>query len=112
MITMETKRKKWKICIEYFKNCEYIYPTQQRKVKMFLDYLSSNPNVISITIFGSSVTSRCTNESDLDVYVELKENVKLIKKYFDFSYDLWTNFTVDKRMKEEIKKKGVIVYEQ
>lgn len=109
---MEKIRKKWKICTEYFNNCEFIYPTQQKKVKKMLDYLSSNPNVKSITLFGSSITPNCTIDSDIDIYVEIKNNEKLINQYFDFSYDLWTNYTIDERMLEEINKKGLIVYEQ
>lgn len=104
--------RKWRICTDYFKNCEYIYPTQQKKAKQFLDYLSKDDDVESITIFGSSITDRCSNESDLDVYVELKHDKKLIHHYFDFAYDLWTNFTVDKKMKDEILKKGLIIYEK
>lgn len=95
-----------------FKNCEYIYPIQQRKVKEFVDYFKINKNVRSIMIFGSSVTERCHSGSDVDIYVTLDKNEKIIDKYFDFVYDLWTNFTVDKDLKEEIFKTGVLVYEQ
>ncbi len=109
---MDENKRKWKICTDYFTNCEYIYPTQQKKAKQFLDYLSSNPNVKSITIFGSSITDRCQNNSDLDIYVELFHDKKIINRYFDFAYDLWTNFTVDKKMLDEINKKGLIIYEK
>ena len=46
------------------------------------------------------------------VYVELKKDKKVINRYFDFVFDLWTNFTADERLKKEIKKKGVVIYEQ
>lgn len=97
---------------EPFKNCEYIYPIQQRKVKEFIDYLKQNKNVKSIIIFGSSVTTACHIGSDVDVYVTLSKEEKIINKYFDFVYDLWTNYSVDENLRSEIVKKGVVVYEQ
>lgn len=97
---------------EPFKNCEHIYPIQQRKVKEFIEYLKENKNVKSIIIFGSSVTTACHIGSDVDIYVTLSKKEKIINKYFDFLYDLWTNFSADENLKKEIFKKGVIVYEQ
>lgn len=77
-----------------------------------MNYLKDNNNVKSIKIFGSSVTDNCHVGSDVDIYVELERDEKVIKRYFAFVFDLWTNFTVDERLKNEIDKKGVIVYEQ
>lgn len=104
----------WKICIDQpFMNCRFVYPIQQRKVRALIDELSKNENVMLIVIFGSSVSDRCHAESDVDLYVRLKQDqANLITCYFDFAYDLWTNFTIDDRMKEEIRKGGVAVYEQ
>ena len=104
---------KYKICIQNpFPFCEKVYPTQQRKVKEMLDYLKQDENIKSITLFGSSITSNCHNDSDIDLYIELKKDKKVINRYFDFVFDLWTNFTADERLKKEIKKKGVVIYEQ
>lgn len=97
---------------EPFKNCEFIYPIQQRKVKELIDYLKENENISSIIIFGSSVTDKCHIGSDVDIYVTLKKEEKIINRYFNFVFDLWTNFTVDENLKKEILKKGVTVYEQ
>ena len=105
--------KKYKIVINNpFKNCEYIYPIQQTKVKELVEYLKKNKNVKSIVIFGSSVNGNCHIGSDVDIYVILEKEEKIIDKYFNFVFDLWTNFSVDEHLKEEINKKGVIVYEQ
>lgn len=111
---MTSTRYIWKVVVnEEFLNCKYVYPIQQRKVLELINYLKQNENVKKIIIFGSSVTNKCHAMSDVDIYVELKENqTKLIKKYFDFAFDLWTNFTVDERLLNEILMKGVIVYEQ
>ena len=97
-------------------NLAYIHPLNRNPVKELAGYLAQNPHVQRIIIFGSSVTSRCHNDSDVDIYVELSVNKKetehLINRLFDFPYDLWTNDTVDDRLKEEILKTGVIVYER
>lgn len=103
---------KWKIFSDPFQNVEHIFPLQQKRTKQIIDYLKKDPNVNSITIFGSSVTPQCHNESDLDIYVEIKENKTLIHTYFDFVYDLWTNYTVDHRWLKEIQEKGIKVYER
>ncbi len=97
----------WKICIDQpFMNCRFVYPIQQRKVRALIEELSKS-------VFGSSVSDRCHADSDVDLYVRLKQDqANLITCYFDFAYDLWTNFTIDDRMKEEIRKGGVAVYEQ
>lgn len=109
-----SKIEKWNIVIkEPFMNCDRIYPLQQRKISELIAYLKDNKNVQKIIIFGSSVTSRCNINSDVDIYVELKEKENLLKdKYFNFLYDLWTNFDVDDRLYNEIQKKGVVVYEK
>ena len=111
---MDTTRYTWKIVVkEEFLNCKYIYPIQQRKVLELINYLKTNENVKKIIIFGSSVTNKCRAMSDVDIYIELKENqTKLIQRYFDFAFDLWTNYSVDDRLLNEILKKGVVVYEQ
>lgn len=104
---------KWKKCIkDDFPYCENIYPTQQRKVKELVDHLKINDNVRSITLFGSSVTPACHADSDVDLYLELQKDIKVIDRYFDFSYDIWTNFSVDNRLKNEISKKGIKLYER
>lgn len=111
---MDKLRRKWNICIDRpFTNCAFVYPIQQHKVRALIDELSKNENVLRIIIFGSSVSTRCHIGSDVDVYVCLQHDQdNLIPCYFDFAYDLWTNFTVDDRLKEEIRKGGVGVYER
>lgn len=112
----EYKKKKtinWKICIDRpFMNTNKVYPIQQKKVRELIDDITNNSKVNRIIIFGSSVNDNCHIGSDVDIYVETNEEKKLINKQFDFEYDLWTNNTVDIRLKNEIDRKGVIVYER
>jgi len=104
--------KDHKICIkDPFMNCEKIYPIQQRKVKTLITDLTKDKNVIKIIVFGSSVNNRCHIGSDVDIYYETTNKNTKLKNNYDFEYDLWNNHNVDKRLMEEINKKGVVVYE-
>lgn len=107
------ERKAWRICIDRpFRNCEKIYPIQQRKVRALIDSCSRYPDVLRILIFGSSVTDACHIGSDVDIYVEAPGKEFRLSDRFDFAIDLWTDRTADKRLKNEILKKGVCVYER
>lgn len=112
--TMVNQKKEWRVCIQDpFDNCEKIYPIQQKKVQQMISNLKDDTNVEKIIVFGSSVQDTCHTGSDVDFYVVLKQDRKIIfKETLSFIYDIWTNYTVDSRMYEEIKKKGVTVYER
>lgn len=104
---------KWRICIEHpFINCDKINILQQKKVSELIDDFSKDNNVLKIIIFGSSVTNKCHVNSDVDIFILLKENKKLVSAYHNFVFDLWTNYTVDHRLLNEIIKTGVIVYDR
>ncbi len=107
-------RTAWNIMIDNpFKNCMFVHPLQQKKVSELLEVLKQNNNIKFVPLFGSSVQTSCHVNSDVDIYVHLdKEESGLLKKSFDFPIDLWTNFMADKRLKTEIAKKGVLVYER
>lgn len=104
----------YKICIEDpFQNCDKIYPIQQRKVKALLEVLKRKDTVQKVIIFGSTVNGGCHVGSDVDLYVELSSETKhLVDEAMMFCFDLWTNYSVDERLLQEILKTGVIVYER
>ena len=112
--TMVNQKKEWRVCIQDpFDNCEKIYPIQHKKVQQMISNLKDDTNVEKIIVFGSSVQDTCHTGSDVDFYIVLKQDRKIIfKETLSFIYDIWTNYTVDSRMYEEIKKKGVTVYER
>ena len=73
------RQNEWKSFLKTpFKNCRYIYPIQQKKVEKMINHLKNNDNVIKIIVFGSSVTSKCHAGSDVDFYVEVKEDKRII----------------------------------
>lgn len=103
----------WKVFIsDPFLNCNKIHPIQQKKVKALLDNLDMT-HVLKVEIFGSSVTTGCHTGSDVDVYIALDQHVNhLITKYLPYEFDIWTNYTVDTRLYNEIKKHCIVVAER
>lgn len=51
-----------------------IYPTKQRMVKSVIDQIRGDLRISSVRLFGSSITMRCSRESDLDFAIGLVEN--------------------------------------
>lgn len=103
----------WKICIDKpFMNCEHIFPIQQKYISTIIEGLKKNQNVKKVIIFGSSVTSSCHPDSDIDIYLELDKNEKTNIPLIYKPYDYWNNFSADERLKKEIYGKGVVVYER
>lgn len=94
-----------------FLNANYIFPTQQKDVYYLLQHL--NPAVTKMVIFGSSVLPSCNIWSDIDVYVEVPEGINpFTERLTENPIDLWTSADVDTDLLNEIKTKGVIVYER
>ena len=115
MVKNNTSNKKiWNVCIkDPFINCRYVYPLQQPKVRAMIDaILSVDENVDRIILFGSSVTSRCTIRSDIDILAETPNEFVPINKYLPFVYDLFTPQTISEDFKKEIYKTGVVVYDR
>lgn len=51
-----------------------VYPTKQDTVKAVYEALCSNPKVLRVILFGSSITEKCTSTSDLDICIETSAN--------------------------------------
>lgn len=95
-----------------FKNAKLVHPIHQRYVFEIIKELRKYKSVKKIIIFGSSVTKRCTYESDIDLYVELLKEECVQSYLVDCPVDFWTNYTVSKDFLGEILKTGVVVYKR
>lgn len=104
----------WRVVSKPFQNASRIFPTKQRAVCAMVEKCRRDSNVKKLTIFGSSVTSACHPWSDIDAYFEISEPVRNLPFTMENgdSWDRWSNFTVDKQLLEEIRAKGVVVYER
>lgn len=95
-----------------FKNIEYIHPIQQKNIEDILEALKQHDSVKKVVVFGSSVTYKCNYDSDIDIYVELSKDENVKSYNIETPVDFWTNFNVSPAMLEEIKNKGVVVYDR
>ena len=53
---------------------EHIYPTKQKLVASIHDALTPRTEVCSVMLFGSSVSMRCTYDSDTDLAIRLNDS--------------------------------------
>lgn len=77
------------------------------------------PFVKRLIIFGSSVTDRCTEESDIDVCMDVGDKTQGLDlfnfhadicKSCDFNCDVLNYYRLKGDIKNEIDNKGVVVY--
>lgn len=94
-----------------FKQANQIHPMQQRDVQSIITLSEEDSNIKKIIIFGSSLSKLCNPWSDLDIYLELKTpaNMSKLQLNVETPLDIWTNFTVDTNLLNEIEM-GVKVY--
>lgn len=95
-----------------FKNIEHIHPIQQKNIEDILEALKQYDSVKKVVVFGSSITYKCNYDSDIDLYVELSKDENVKSYSIETPVDFWTNFNVPSAMLEEIKNKGVVVYDR
>ena len=50
---------------------EYIYPTKQKLIANIHDVLQERDEIVAVMLFGSSISMRCTFESDTDLAIRL-----------------------------------------
>ena len=102
----------WNIVAENYMNANLIFPTKQHEVYQVIEALRVFDEVKSIIVFGSTVTPLCHIWSDIDIYVECDVGFRRPGIKTESALDIWTTEMVDKYLLDEIKKKGVIVYEK
>ena len=103
------------------KNIERIHPIQLDKIKRIIVELDKSHIVRRAVVFGSSVTDACTDDSDLDLCLDLNcssrdmrlyELSNRIQKICEYSCDLliYGNILEGSPIKKEIDSKGVDIY--
>ena len=105
-------------------NLDKIHKIKRDKIKnglLFVDKENAKDNVIQkIIIFGSSITEDCTNNSDIDICIFTNYDTKNMTFFTIFGKlpliiddlcDIVVYSKINGKLKEEIDKKGVIVYE-
>jgi len=101
------------------KNIDRIYPLKQRQVSKIYDRAKEHEIVRKIFVFGSSVTPKCTVDSDLDLCIDadVSDGMKVynlqkaIGDACDWNCDMLMYANIGDTLKETIQKEGVIIYE-
>ncbi|MBR6466530.1 MAG: nucleotidyltransferase domain-containing protein, partial [Desulfovibrio sp.] len=104
-------------------NLEKISPIKRAKIEKGIDLVeqcNENEKIIEkMIIFGSSVTNHCTEDSDIDVCL-VSDYTTANNAYFrvhsglgrvmDDVVDIFNFKRIVEKLKNEISKKGIIVY--
>lgn len=101
------------------KELKYIFPSKQRAVQKAIELARSDSRILRMIVFGSAVTMRCGDTSDIDIALDapgldFEGFVKLAHPFLSeipSEVDLiHYNDIHSELLKEEIDKKGVCVY--
>lgn len=102
------------------KNLEKVSGIKRKQVMECVDIVSKYPIIKKMIIFGSSVSDRCTEQSDVDICfdidgstrgIELYSLSRDVRKACEYKCDILTYGKLKGRVKDEIDSKGVTVYE-
>lgn len=98
---------------------KYIYPTKQADIQKLLEYASNNPEILTLIVFGSSVTWQCRPDSDIDVAVKYQSNRTFADVAADIRMQMISESDVinyqdihNTALRDEIDKKGVVIYDR
>ncbi len=98
-----------------FLNAEYIHPLKQQLVQSYVTCFRQDPNVKTGIIFGSGVEFGCHSFSDLDICIERYDSERGFRNYpeeYMEETDIVYSDTVGSRLREEIEKKGSVVFDR
>lgn len=70
-----------------FLNCQYIHPLKQRALSETVSKAKDFPSVSYLVVFGSTITERCWDGSDIDLVVWDKTHT--FRPPYNDTYDLF-----------------------
>lgn len=97
-----------------------IYPLKQKEAAEIYEIAAQFPFVKRVFVFGSSTTGRCHIDSDLDICIDADTDdgmqifqlQKAIGDLCNWNCDIVMYSNIGNRLKDTIKREGVILYEQ
>ena len=95
-----------------YKNVNYIHPLKQRVIYELISYTKEvYGDDVTLVVFGSTTSSRCTDTSDIDLLVGGPKAREFVPPLND-EYDIVYLDTLNKNdpLVEEIKRDGVLIY--
>lgn len=93
-----------------FANCQYIHPLKQRALAETVRAAALNPNVWGLAVFGSTLTERCWDESDIDLVIWDKTHT--FKPPANDDYDLFYADEINESyaIYDDVANRGVVIY--
>jgi predicted nucleotidyltransferase len=91
---------------------KYIHPLKQLDLYYILEAWKDDDNINRVVVFGSSVSDRCHSGSDIDLYLELKDNEKPPKLPYDkiiSDVDMIINVKQTDSIWKAIDRDGIVV---
>lgn len=95
---------------ERFLNCQYIHPLKQRALAETIEKAKAFPNVTHIVVFGSALTERCWDGSDLDIVVWDKTHTFRPPCSDDYDMFYADEIKPSDAIYEDVVERGVVVY--
>ena len=101
-------------------NMDRVNILKREQVSSCVEIVKTLPRIKRMIIFGSGVTNYCSEDSDLDIRLDIEgstrgmdmfEVSKNISKACDYNCDMLTYGKLKGRIKDEVDEKGVVVYE-
>lgn len=101
------------------KTLSLINEIKREQVVSCINVVSKYKFVKRLIVFGSSVTDYCTEESDIDLCIDMEgSTIGMHTFYLDtdlckacnYNCDILTYHKLSGRIKEEIDNKGIVVY--
>ncbi len=102
------------------KNINKVYPLKQKIAAAIYDAAPKYAEIKKIYIFGSSVTSKCNIDSDIDICIDADVSDGMcifniqseIGQICDWNCDILMYSNIGSRLRDTINNEGVIIYEQ
>lgn len=99
-----------------FPNAQFVHPCKQEDVQAIYDSMIKQDNIVLLVVFGSSVTLGCHVPSDVDIYIETRDNKMMyelpyseLKSEVDVVMNL-TNWNYG--VAKEIAEKGIVLFDR
>ena len=93
---------------------KYTQPLKQLDIQIIYDSMIQDDNVLLLVIFGSTVNMVCHSNSDIDIYVELRDynNIPAIPDNVLSDVDLIYDISKTSGIYRSIDRDGIILFDR
>ena len=93
---------------------KYTHPLKQLDIQIIYDSMIQDDNVLLLVIFGSTVNMVCHSNSDIDIYVKLRDynNIPAIPDNVLSDVDLIYDISKTSGIYRSIDRDGIILFDR